>query len=153
MAFVWFLFAIFLFMLEAHTTQLVSIWFAIGAVAASITSFLGGFTAQFVVFVITSLVCLIVTRPLFKKKITTNFQPTNSDRNIGKIGIVTEDINNLAGTGKVMIEKEIWSAKSKDNSIIKAGDKVAVIQIVGVKVIVDSIIEIPASVIENVINN
>ena len=89
--FVWIIFAVFMLVCEALTTQLVSIWFVIGGVAAAVTCiFTDSILIQTIVFVTVSLVALLATRPLVKKFLENKKEPTNSDRLIGRVGIVTE---------------------------------------------------------------
>ena len=60
---------------------------------------------------------------------------------IGKEVIVTKEINSIEATGQVKIDGEIWSATCEGTSIIPKGSMVKVIQIDGVKVIVEPIKE------------
>ncbi len=136
--FVWIIFAVFMLICEALTTQLVSIWFVIGGVAAAVTCiFTDNILVQSIVFLVVSLVCLFATRPLVKKFINSKKQPTNSDRLIGRVGIVTMDIINKKGEGQVNVDGKIWSAKSADEREIKSGANVKVSSIEGVKLIVE----------------
>ena len=62
---------------------------------------------------------------------------TNTQVLIGKEVVVTEQINNLKGQGKVMVDGMEWTARSADNSIVFPKNRIVVIQkISGVKVIV-----------------
>lgn len=138
--FVWLIFAGFMLVCEALTTQLVSIWFVIGGIAAAVTCiFTDNLLIQSSVFIIVSFICLIVTRPLVKKVMKNRKQPTNSDRLIGRVGIVTVDIINQKGEGQVNVDGKIWSAKSIDGREIKSGANVRVTSIEGVKLLVDVI--------------
>ncbi len=66
---------------------------------------------------------------------------TNIDSLIGKVCIVTKDINNLLNEGQVFVEQNLWSALSEgDDLIIKEGEKVEVVSIKGVKLIVKKLI-------------
>ena len=53
--------------LELATAQIVSIWFAAGALAAFIASFFLPFEAQLIIFVLVSVLFLVATRPLLNK--------------------------------------------------------------------------------------
>ncbi|MCH5304529.1 MAG: NfeD family protein [Ruminococcus sp.] len=123
---------------EVLTTQLVSIWFVIGGVAAAITCiFTDNILIQSLVFILVSLISLIATRPLVKKFMRNKKQPTNSDRLIGRVGIVTIDIINLKGEGQVNVDGKIWSARSVDGREIKSGANVRITSIEGVKLLVE----------------
>lgn len=136
--YIWIIFAVFMLICEALTTQLVSIWFVIGGVAAAITCiFTDSILIQSIVFILVSLICLIATRPFVKKFNAKKKEPTNSDRLIGRVGIVTMDIVNLKGQGQVNVDGKIWSAKSVDDREIKKGANVRITSIEGVKLIVD----------------
>lgn len=123
---------------EIATTQLVSIWFAIGALAAFFTALAGveQIWIQIAVFVIVSAVAVAVTRPLVKKMINKKAEPTNADMVIGKTGIVTEKIDNLAPSGLVKVAGSVWTARSADGSVIEENDKVIIKEISGVKLLV-----------------
>ena len=54
----------------------------------------------------------------------------------GKQAVVTEDIDNLAGTGAIKLSGVIWTARSADGNPIPAGTIVAVQSVEGVKTIV-----------------
>lgn len=138
--FIWIIFAVFMLICEALTTQLVSIWFVIGGVAAAVTCiFTDNILIQSIVFIVVSLICLIATRPFVKKFNAKKKEPTNSDRLIGRIGIVTLDIINSKGEGQVNVDGKIWSAKSDDEREIKKGANVRITAIEGVKLIVEVI--------------
>lgn len=123
--------------IEAVTVQLVSIWFAVGSLAAVIASFFGVSTnIQLVIFVAVSAVCFVITRPLVKKFSTSKIQSTNADRCIGQTAIVVEEIDNLNAKGQVKADGKIWSARSSNDEIIERDTMVTVEKIEGVKLIV-----------------
>ena len=132
---------------EAATVSLVSIWFASGALAAMVVSMAGGeLWLQIVVFVVISAGLLLALRPLTKKYFTPKLVKTNVDAMIGKIGIVTVRIDNIAATGTVKIGAMEWTARSTDGSCIEAGTQICVDRIEGVKVFVTAQ-EVPVQVI------
>ena len=133
----WVVLLILMIVVEAVTAQMVTIWFAAGAVGAIIAERLGAeMWLQWIVFVAVSAVALILTRPLAKKLTKTNAQPTNADRCIGKTAVVTETIINIESKGLVNVDGAIWTARSSDGSTIEKGEKVTVEKIDGVKLIV-----------------
>ncbi len=137
-AFIWIGFAIFMLICEGLTSQLVSIWFVFGSVAAAISCiFTDNFLIQSVVFVIVSFICLIATRPLVKKITKQTIVHTNADGMVGRMALVTMDIVNTKGTGQVNVDGELWSAKSVDNREIKSGANVRITGIQGVKLLVE----------------
>lgn len=138
MVFVWIAVTVAFIIIEALTTQLLTIWFAAGAAAAVIATLLDASPlVQCIVFVAVSLIALIATRPLVKKLTKQKFSPTNADRFIGETAVVTENINNIAQTGLVRIQGTVWTARSADGEAIPEGETVTVKKIEGVKLIVE----------------
>lgn len=123
--------------LEAATTQLVSIWFAVGALAALLAHLFGlNEIWQMALFVLVSGVCLAATRPFVKKLTATKLQKTNADRCIGADAVVTEEINNLKAQGQVKVLGNVWTARAADDAVIPEGTVVTVEKMDGVKLIV-----------------
>ena len=134
MSLIWVIAFLGLLLVEFITVGLVSIWFAVGALGALITSFITeSVLIQTIVFVIVSVITLIVTKPLMKKFKVTNFEPTNSDRVIGKVVEVTKEIKSNE-YGEVVVFGTVWLAASDKNH--KVGSKVVVQKIEGNKLIV-----------------
>lgn len=134
---VWIALAVVFGVVEAATAQIVTIWFAIGAVGAVIANVSGAnLTVQLIVFVAVSILTLIIARPYLKKFTKTEMQRTNADMCIGETAVVIEEINNTLGTGQVKVRGSVWTARSRDNTVIPAGENVHVEKIEGVKLIV-----------------
>lgn len=142
MPFVWIIIAVVMAVCEAYTSQLVSIWFVLGAVGAAITTiFTSDVFIQTGVFVVLTVLSFIITKPLVKRfKSNHKNVSTNSDRLIGKIGVVLKDINPLEATGQVKVNGEVWTAKTVSENVVK-DTKVKVLSIEGVKLIVEPIKE------------
>ena len=137
MMIIWLVLAVVFGVFEAVTTQLVSIWFTAGAVAALGAYFFGASElVQLIVFVAVSAVTLILTRPLVKKYAKPDIKPTNADMMIGQSAVVTEKINNVFSTGTVKIKGIEWTARSQNDEEIPLGEIVTVEAIEGVKLIV-----------------
>ena len=115
--------------------QIVSIWFAVGALAAFITSFFQPFGVQLAVFVAVTGVMLLATRPLVKK-LHKPAVPTNHELNLGREAVVIENINNSAGTGRIRLQGVDWKASSGDDSLIQSGETVVVTEVSGAHVTV-----------------
>lgn len=140
MSIFWLIFAIVMGVIEAFTVQLVSIWFAAGGLAACVTSlFTDNIWIQLLVAVAVTVVTLIATRPFAKRVINAKKTHTNSDKYIGKTGVVTVDINVLEGSGQVKVGPSVWSAKSVSDTDIPKDTKVVVKSIEGVKLFVEPI--------------
>lgn len=138
MALVWLVTMTVLFIIEAVTVNLVTIWFAFGAMAALITCLAGGSVLlQVVLFTLVTVFTLVPTRKVAKKLLHgKNKEATNADRAIGKPCTVTQQINNLSGTGAVKCLGIDWSARSENDEIFEVGTVVTVTAIQGAKLIV-----------------
>lgn len=133
----WTALLIILCIVEANTANLVTIWFAAGSLIALISSALGApLSWQITVFVVSSALFLILTRPLVKKKLSVHKEKTNLDMVIGKTAIVRESITPDKFSGAVSVGGKMWSAVSADGSPISEGEKVTVESIDGVKLVV-----------------
>ena len=136
-ALLWFLAAVALLAVELATVQLVSIWFCLGAVAATVAAIWGaGGTAQLGVFFVVSAAALALTRPMVQRVIQFKKVPTNADSFIGMAGSVLEDIDDLAQTGRVRVGGLDWTARSCDGQPIRVGATVVVESILCVKMMV-----------------
>lgn len=141
MVWFWLMLAIALVVVELATTQIISIWFGVGAAfTAMITAIVkscGGnlpLVWQLVIFVIVSCVLLASTRKLVKRLMKrSKEQETNLELNIDKIAVVTEKIDNLRGEGAVKINGLEWTARSLDDTIIEKDELVIFKEIKGNK--------------------
>ena len=135
---VWVVLMIAFLVIEGVAPGLVSIWFALGALAALISALLGAqIWLQAVWFVVVSLLALLATRPLAKKYVNSRTQATNADMLIGQECIVTETVDKLHGTGAVSVGGKVWTARADEPDMLIEKDSVAVIErIEGVKLIV-----------------
>ena len=132
--------AIVFLVLEGMTAGLVTIWFALGSLAALLASVFGApLWLQLVWFFVISIAALFLTRPLARKYLNGKTQATNADMYVGKECVVTEAIDNVAGTGAVKVDGKVWTARSEDGSTIPAGAKAEALRIEGVKLIVKPI--------------
>lgn len=138
MTYIWLAVLIGAIVLEIVTTQIVSVWFAVGALASLIATLAGvsNVWIQVLIFVVVSAIAVIVTRPLVKKLVNKQAEPTNADMVLGKTGIVTEKIDNLAPSGLVKVNGSVWTARSADGSVIAEGERVVIKEISGVKLLV-----------------
>ena len=138
MPMLWLLVAVIFGLIEAATVQLMSIWFAVGAVAAMAAALLGvGVWGQVVVFLVVAAVVVVFTRPLVKKVLRVGQVHTNADSLIGRIGAVTVDIAGPGEVGRVLVDGQDWSAISEDGCPVARGEKVLVKAIEGVKLVVE----------------
>ena len=140
MSVIWLIAMVILLVVEAMVPGLISIWFAIGALAALISAlFHAPVWLQLVWFFAISILTLVLTRPFVKKYVNSRVTPTNADVVIGKDAVVTERIDNLHAQGAVMLDGKVWTARTeKEQVTVEADETVRVLRIEGVKLIVEA---------------
>ena len=139
----WLIVAGIFFVIEMATIGFLVFWLGIGALLAMVTSFItDSILIQSIVFVVTSTILLIFTRPLVNKFIKVPKElKTNAYSIIGKKGIVISKINNIDGTGQIKIDGDIWSAKSLNEEDIDKNTEIEIVEIDGVKAVVKKVSE------------
>ena len=140
-AVVWFVLMVAFLVAEAACPiHLISIWFAAGALVATVVSLLGGpIWLQITLFLVVSAALLAALWPFVKKFVKPNVVKTNVDAIVGSTGYVTADIDNVSATGQVKLGAMEWTARSTAGSLIKAGTLVKVDRIEGVKAYVSEV--------------
>ena len=140
MTLVWLIAMIVLLVIEGIVPGLVSIWFAAGALIALLSALFGApLWMQVMWFLLVSIVLLVLTRPLAKKYVNSRVTATNADRLIGMDCLVTEDVDNLRGTGAVTVDGKTWTARMADqDSKALKGTIVRAVRIEGVRLIVSN---------------
>lgn len=135
---IWLGLAIVFLVVEASCPiHLVSIWFAVGSLAAMLAAVLGAeMWLQILLFVVVSAGLLACLWPLTKKFLNPKVTATNVDSVIGSRGLVTDAIDNLSACGHVKLGAMEWSARSSSGDPIPVGTQVQVDRIEGVKVFV-----------------
>ncbi len=138
----WIVLMVALLIIEAMTYGLATIWFACGALVSAFVSLFVEDMAwlEWTIFAAVSAICLIVLRPIAVEKFekVTKKNKTGIDTYAGQKAMVTEKIDNLAGTGCVDFRGQPWSAKSSnENKTIEAGVSVVVKEVKGAFLIVE----------------
>ena len=135
----WLVLFVVLALVELVTVNLVSIWFAIGAIITTFVSLAtDNIMIHLAVFTISSILLLLLTKPFVKKMKKREKVPTNLDMVVGKTGVVTEKIEK-DGIGEVKVLGKKWSAYSDKE--VEENSKVKVLSINGVKLKVEEIKE------------
>jgi membrane protein implicated in regulation of membrane protease activity len=144
MAIVWIILAIIFATIEGLTFGLVTIWFTVGAVVASIVSLLGGGIAvQSIVFFSVSIILLIFTRPILVKHLKVGREKNSIEIIEGKLGLVTETIEPFK-SGLVKVNGILWTAIGETPEVVvESGREVEVVRVEGVKLIVKAAPEKP----------
>ena len=131
----WFAIFVVLIVIELLTVNLVTIWFALGAVAAiTISIFNDSLILQLIGFIVVSVLSLIMSKPLIMHFRVRKITPTNLDRVVGERGEVVKKIFSDK-SGEVKVLGNIWTASS--TKTFEVGDKIKVKKIEGVKLIVE----------------
>jgi membrane protein implicated in regulation of membrane protease activity len=139
MLLVWLIIIVAAFVIEIFTQDLVTIWFSLGAVVAFIAGILGiPDWAQIIVFIASSIVLLLLTRPVAMKYMVKNTVKTNADRVIGKIARVTKMIP-VGDRGEVKIDGKYWLAFTQEDEAFEVDEQCRVIAIEGVKLLVGKV--------------
>ena len=133
----WLVLAGVLLIVEGVTYALVTIWFVGGALVALLLAFFNiSFPIQIAAVIIVSLILLLITRPLVKRK-PEAIVATNVDAVIGKVGLVTKEVTeHFSGLGKV--EGQIWTIISQEGENLEVDTEFEVLAVEGVKLIVKS---------------
>ena len=134
----WMILFILLLVIELLTMGLTTIWFAGGALVATLAAAVHApLWVQIVLFLAVSALLLFFTRPVAVKYFNKDRVRTNVEGLIGQQAIVISEINNLQGIGQVTVNGQEWSARSTDEeATIPVGTVVVVEHVSGVKLIV-----------------
>ncbi len=136
-AIIWLVLMVVFIAMEAATVQLISTWFAVGALASMIVCLLGAEVwLQLVVFFTVSIVLLSLLFPMARKHLKPKLVATNADALVNRICVVTEDIDPVEG-GRVKLGDVTWSARA--DAVIPAGSLVKILRIQGTKVFVEQV--------------
>ena len=122
---------------EAFTMGLTTIWFTGGALVAAVIA-MAGFSVpiQVVIFFAVSIILIIFTRPLAKKKLKIGSQKTNVDALAGREALVVKTIMPF-DAGQAKVDGIIWTAISgKPDLTLEEGTTVRIDHVQGVKLVV-----------------
>lgn len=123
-------------LIEFATFNLVTVWFAVGSIAALIlAAFDVDVLIQFFVFLTVSGVLLLLVRPLTKKFMKTEIVRTNLDRVVGMIGTITVAVvpNEL---GEVRVNGMLWKAYCPQGLTYNEGERVEIKAITGTRLVI-----------------
>lgn len=139
MTMIWLVVLVLLVVIELLTMGLTTVWFAGGALAATLASLLGlPLAIQIILFLIVSGLLLFFTRPIAVKYFNKDRVRTNAESLVGRQAIVISEIDNLQGIGQVNVGGMEWSARTRDENItLPVGAVVIILAIDGVKLIVE----------------
>ncbi len=125
---------------EIMTVGFLLFWFGIASLISMVVSFFtSNLVIQMVVFLVSSVILILATKPFVKKFMNKKNIATNAYSLIGKTGLVIQEIDNVKGIGQIKVGGEVWSAQSEDNSVIPVNTEIELTKIDGVKAIVKPI--------------
>lgn len=136
---IWLIVFVACIVIEIATMGLTTIWFAGGALIATIGAAVGApLWLQLALFVAVSLVLLFFTRPIAVKYFNKDRVKTNAESLVGQQAIVISEINNLQGIGQVTVGGQEWTARSvEEDMVLPIGSVVIIRAISGVKLMVE----------------
>ena len=142
----WFLLAVVLFVMEDMAATFFLIFFAVGAVAASILTFILpiGWEAQLLIFIAVSLGSLLLLRRKMRSffngylaKSDNLDDPVVSGRYLDREVVVLQDITSQ-NPGQVELDGTNWQAKSREHAF-SSGERVRVVAVEGLTLVVESL--------------
>lgn len=135
----WLVVLVVLVIIELLTMGLTTVWFAGGALVATMAALLHApLFLQIILFLIVSVVLLFSTRPLAVKYFNKDRIRTNAESLVGRQAIVISEIDNLQGIGQVNVGGMEWSARTRVDGVrLPVGTVVTILAINGVKLIVE----------------
>lgn len=134
---IWLIAAGVFLILEIFTMGFLVFWLSIGCVITALVSLVtDSIIIQTAVFVLSSGLLILATKPLVKKFTEKDTAKTNVYSLTGKKAIVIEDIDWTTGSGQIKFDGQVWSAKTEEQENIEKGTEVEIVKIEGVKAFV-----------------
>ncbi len=134
----WVIIALVAGILEVAVPMFTFSFVSIAAGITALTSTRYGLFIQFAVFIGVTLLSILVLRPrVLNRWQRQHNMPSRSQALINSQGVVTEAIDSVRGTGRVMVEGQDWAAKS--HSAIAVGKSIKVENHDGIVLIVREI--------------
>jgi membrane protein implicated in regulation of membrane protease activity len=124
--FAWLVVAFIAAILEVSIPHFGSVFVSAGAIAAAAAAFFGfPVQIQVTVFVVVLIVSLVGLRSRLLGKLGGQGVPSRTDQVIGRHGVVTSDIDQTVGAGRVNVAGEDWAARSSET--ITSGTRIRVV--------------------------
>ena len=138
---VWTLSAIALAIVEAFTavSGFLILCIALACLVSAMAAFAGlGLDVQLLLFSLASIGTIAGLRPLFQSRFSRGIHAvkTNVDALVGKVGLVSERIEQHPLGGRALVEGEDWWVITQDDSPVEAGARVKVLRVDGSKLVV-----------------
>lgn len=124
-------------LVEIFTTTFVFVALCVGAVVAFCFDLANlSLTSQIIAFIITSIIVILLIKPIAKKYLVKKVEKTNVDAFIGEKAIVTTPISNKKQKGEVKYKHVIYNACSLNDEDIEKGETVIIERVEGVRLFV-----------------
>ncbi len=135
----WLIVLVVLVVIELLTMGLTTIWFAGGALIATVAAVFNTPVAlQVILFLVVSAVLLFFTRPVAVKYFNKDRVRTNAEGLVGRQAIVISEVDNLQGIGQVNVGGMEWTARTRIDGVkLPVGTVTTILGINGVKLIVE----------------
>jgi len=139
MTYFWLILFVVFVLVELATMGLSTIWFAGGALIATIVAAFGlPVWLQVILFLVVSILLLYFTRPIAVKYFNRDRVKTNIESHVGREVIVISEIDNLQGIGQVTLGGQEWTARTTSNDVkMPVGTVGVVVAVDGVKLIIE----------------
>lgn len=121
--------------LEFVTAELIGVWFSIAGLVSLVLAILNvEIWIQVVVFSVVSLALLLGLRKVCMKLLKNTNEKTNSEAIVGSKQTLLTSITKTS-LGTVKINGVVWNVASENNSAIKSGTEIEILEIKGNKLI------------------
>ena len=125
--------------IEFITTEMVSVWFAGGGLVAMILAIFGvDWYVTVPVAIVVSFALMLAFRKLVMKKLSKGEVKTNAESVFGKEFILLSGTEDEGGS-TIKINGVVWDVKTEDDTPLKKGDRVRVLNLEGNKYIVEEV--------------
>lgn len=131
----WIIIAAVAIIIDIATSNFLFVWFAVGAIAAMISGFIGiSFGVQVIIFLVVSLITVSLGYPWAKKKFKNSVKriPLMEENYVGRVMKAEEDIVDIA---KVKVDGVYWTVVNTGEKI-KSGNNFKIVGIDGIKLII-----------------
>jgi membrane protein implicated in regulation of membrane protease activity len=126
LALAWVALAIVAAILEVSIPHFGVVFVGVAAIAAALAAYLGtGFVAQLATFVAVLAVSLLVLRPRLIRRLDAPGVPSRTELLVGREGVVTHEIDERVGAGRVNVGGQDWAARASQP--IAAGARIRVV--------------------------
>ncbi len=134
----WTVMALTLAILEVGVPVFAFLFASIAAMITALVSLSFGWPIQLVIFIFSTLLSVVILRPRLLNRWQRNHSmPSRAQALVGAQGVVSETVDPIVGTGRVMVEGQDWAAKSQ--SLISIGKTIKVEKHDGIVLIIKEI--------------